>query len=121
MHEYLHEKAEESRHNETISYLMLITGSIFFIGGILDTLATTSNPEWFLFLPYQISTKPYSILSLMLTFGGVGLIAIGVIMGLFYAHDRSWYLQELFKTNAHEIGKISTKKKRQREIKAKKT
>ncbi|MEM3752287.1 MAG: hypothetical protein QXM65_04970 [Candidatus Bathyarchaeia archaeon] len=27
--EYLHEKAEESRHNETIGYLIIIIGSVF--------------------------------------------------------------------------------------------
>jgi len=40
--EYLHEKAEESRHNETIGYIII--GSIFFIGGLLETVITVENP-----------------------------------------------------------------------------
>jgi len=48
--EYLHEKAKESRHNETIGYLITIIGSIFFIGGLLETVITVENPEWFLII-----------------------------------------------------------------------
>jgi len=32
--DYLHEKAEESRHNETVAYLMFLAGTTFLIGGI---------------------------------------------------------------------------------------
>ncbi len=34
---YLHEKAEESRHSETLAYLMFLAGAIFFVGDILET------------------------------------------------------------------------------------
>jgi hypothetical protein len=33
--EYLHQKAEESRHNETVGYLIVVIGSAFFVGGLL--------------------------------------------------------------------------------------
>ena len=36
--EYLHEKAEGSRHNETIGYVIIIIGSVFFVGGLLETI-----------------------------------------------------------------------------------
>ncbi|MEM2281413.1 MAG: hypothetical protein QXZ68_05435 [Candidatus Bathyarchaeia archaeon] len=36
--DYLHEKAEESRHNETTAYLMFLAGTVFFVGGVLETL-----------------------------------------------------------------------------------
>jgi hypothetical protein len=39
--EYLHEKAEESRHNETVGYFIIVIGSIFFVGGLLVTVITT--------------------------------------------------------------------------------
>jgi hypothetical protein len=39
--EYLHEKAEESRHNETVGYFIIVIGSIFFVGGLLVTMITT--------------------------------------------------------------------------------
>jgi len=43
--EYLHEKAEESRHNETVRYLIIVIGSIFFVGGLLETVIKVENPE----------------------------------------------------------------------------
>jgi len=62
--EYLHEKAEESRHNETIGYLITIIGSIFFVGGLLETVITVENPEWFLIIPYHLtpSIQPFRII-----------------------------------------------------------
>ncbi|MEM3874678.1 MAG: hypothetical protein QXU45_06055 [Candidatus Bathyarchaeia archaeon] len=56
--EYLHEKTEESRHNETIGYLITIIGSIFFVGGLLETVITVENPEWFLIIPYHLTPTP---------------------------------------------------------------
>ena len=59
--EYLHEKAEESRHNETVEYLIIVIGSIFFVGGSLETVVTVENPEWFLIIPYHLTPHPYSL------------------------------------------------------------
>mgnify|MGYP006910663535 FL=1 len=39
--DYLHEKAEELRHNETLAYLIFLAGAIFFVGGIIETLSLT--------------------------------------------------------------------------------
>lgn len=47
MRDNLHEKAKESRHNEMFAYSMFITGAIFFVGGVLETVTTTSNPTGF--------------------------------------------------------------------------
>ncbi len=43
--DYLHEKAEESRHNETVGYFVTVIGSVFFIGGLLETVVTVKNPN----------------------------------------------------------------------------
>ena len=50
--DYMHEKAEESRHNEIIAYMMFLAGSVFFVGGILSSLSMGRVPNWFLFNPY---------------------------------------------------------------------
>lgn len=50
--DYLHEKAEDSRHNETISYLMIVIGSIFLVGGVLETILKVEDPNWLLFIPF---------------------------------------------------------------------
>lgn len=112
--DYLHEKAEESRQNEIFAYLMFVAGAIFFIGGILETLATTTSPEWFLFFPYQTTAQPYSILGLALTWGGIALISLGIGMGIFYAHDRAWYLKELYKAHSAQLSTMDEKKQRKR-------
>ncbi|MGC8999173.1 MAG: hypothetical protein ACP5JW_07305 [Candidatus Bathyarchaeia archaeon] len=41
--DYLHEKVEESKHNETVAYLMSPAGTVFFVGGILENLLISNN------------------------------------------------------------------------------
>jgi len=115
--EYLHEKAEESRHNETTAYLMFLTGAIFFVGGVLITLAGTENPGWFGFFPYNPMPDPTSLLGLALTLSGVSLLVYGVAVGIYYSRKRSWYMREL--SQAHSFVKESVNKKRSQERKQK--
>ena len=107
--EYLHEKAEESRHNETCAYLMFLAGTMFFVGGTLETLSVGENPNWFVFIPYY--TEPFAggILGLTLIITGLSLIVFGIVSGLTYARDRGWYMEELRKANAVEDALIHGK------------
>lgn len=100
--EYLHEKAEESRHNETLAYLMFLAGTIFFVGGILESLSLTEDAKWFLFVPYH--TEPYAgaVLGLAMIISGFSLVVFGIVAGLIYSRDRGWYMQELHKANSME-------------------
>jgi len=107
--DYLHEKAEESRHNETLSYLMFLAGTIFFIGGITETLTLPSTPTWFLFIPYQTEPFAGAVLGLSLVICGLTLIVFGVAAGMFYSRDRSWYMEELKKANSVEAAIIGEK------------
>jgi hypothetical protein len=100
--EYLHEKAEESRHNETIGYLIVIIGSLFFIGGLLVTVITVANPQWFLMIPYHLTPNPYSLLSLSMISVGFTLLISGIVLGIRYARERSWYMQELHRAHSME-------------------
>lgn len=59
--EYLHEKAEESRHSETIGYLITVIGSVFFVGGFLETVIMVENSELFLIIPYYLTPHPYRL------------------------------------------------------------
>ncbi|MGQ9624923.1 MAG: hypothetical protein ACUVT9_06090 [Candidatus Bathycorpusculaceae bacterium] len=117
--EYLHEKAEESRHNETIGYLVTIVGAIFFIGGLLEIVITVENPEWFLIIPYHITPHPYSLLGLTLTSIGIVLLCVGVIISVHYARERGWYMKELQKAHATEEQKLRTVKVRETQEKSK--
>jgi hypothetical protein len=99
-HEYLHERAEESRHNETLAYLVFLAGTIFFIGGILETITLTQNPAWFILLPYNVQPDSGSVLGLILIFSGLAMAVFGIAAGISFGHDRGWYLRELASANS---------------------
>ena len=101
--DYLHERAEESRHNETLAYLMFMAGAIFFVGGLLETVVTTENPDWFLFFPYKITPHAYSLLGLSMVLSGFVLLVLGIVLGIHYALDRSLYMNQLKETYADKV------------------
>jgi len=109
--DYLHEKAEESRHNENLAYLMFLAGAIFFIGGILETLSLAGNPEWLLFIPYHTEPLAGAVLGLTLIISGFTLIVFGIAAGLSRSRARSWYMQELRKATSLEELSLKRKKR----------
>jgi len=95
--DYFHEKAEESRHNEMIGYIMFLAGSVFFVGGILAALTMNPQPSWLLFIPYDLTSTQALTLELSFLVVGLCLIVAGIASGLHFYRDRSMYMQELFK------------------------
>jgi uncharacterized membrane protein len=95
--DYFHEKAEESRHNEMVGYIMFLAGSVFFVGAILSALSMSAQPSWFLFVPYVASSTQALGLELSFLIVGLFLIVAGIATGLHFYRDRSMYMNELFK------------------------
>jgi hypothetical protein len=110
---YLHEKAEESRHNESMCFMIAILGSIFLVSGILQTLLTTQRPEWFLIFPYSSGSSPNDFLGLAFTLLGVMLFLGGIVLAVHYAAQRSWYTNALKEEYRVEEEKLKATKKHQ--------
>ncbi len=108
---YLHERAEESRHNETLGLLTAILGSVFLVGGMLLTLVTVQKPQWFLIFPYQFGSSAYDFLGLAFTLIGVTIMLGGMILGVYYGAQRAWYSNALRESYRYEEKKLKAKKR----------
>ncbi len=104
--EYLHEKAEESRHNEIVGYLITLTGVMFLIGGTSITISEIPNPDWLLFIPYKLSSHPYTLIGLIFTVLAYILLGFGIIMSIHSAAERSWYMWRLQDTQTEAEEKL---------------
>jgi uncharacterized membrane protein len=110
LRDYLHEKTEESRHNETISYLMIVIGAIFLIGGVLETALKVENPDWLLIIPFKLSSDLYSLLGLFFTALGLAFLFSGIVLSVHYAMDRSGYMLELHKMHMIEERRLKDRR-----------
>lgn len=110
---YLHERAEESRHNESISFSIAILGAVLLVGGILETVTTTSNTQWFLIFPYQL-TETSGLLGMVLTVVGLVLSIFGIGFAIYYSAQRHWYFDELKKAYSLEEDKLRSKRKKKK-------
>jgi hypothetical protein len=103
------EKIQESRQNETISYIVFITGSIFFIVGFLDTITSIGTPAWLLFVPYKLEAPNFDFVSFFLELCGLMFLAIGFCSCVYYKSDREYYLGFLkdvdVKTSRYLVGR----------------
>jgi len=102
LRDYLHEKAEESRHNETLGFLIMLIGVNFFVGGILATVVSVEDPEWLLFIPYKFNSHPYSLVGLSFACIGLVLLVLGIVFSVHSALQRSMYMDRLKETQTLE-------------------
>jgi len=95
LRDYLHEKAEESRHNEALGFLILTIGVILLMSGLLITAVKVENPDWLLFIPYKLNTDPFVLLGLSLTSIGLTLLILGTAFSIHSALQRTMYIDRL--------------------------
>ena len=95
LRDYLHEKAEESRHSETLGFLILVVGITILMSGLLITAVKVEDPDWFLFVPYKLNNHPYSLLGLSLILIGWTLSILGIIFSIHSALQRTMYIDRL--------------------------
>ena len=103
---YLHEKAEESRHNESMSLLVAAIGSVLLVGGLLQTIGTLENLQLFPLSTNQLWSSPYGFLGFSFTILGIILFLVGLILAVHYASHRSWYgnaLKERYRPEEEEL------------------
>jgi len=95
LRDYLHEKAEESRHNETLGFLILVIGVVILMSGLLTTAMKVENPDWLLFIPYKLNNHPYSLLGLSFISTGLVLLILGIAFSTHSALQRTMYIDRL--------------------------
>lgn len=108
LRDYLHEKAEESRHNETLGFLIMVIGVNFLVGGIVATVVTVENPEWLLFIPYKLNSDPYSLVGLSFASIGLVLLVLGIVFSVHSALQRSLYMDRLKEAQTLEAEKTGS-------------
>jgi len=93
--EYLHERAAESRHKESVGFSLIVLGMTLLIGGLLITFITVGNPDWFIFIPWKQTSEPTSMISLSMTLSGFVLAFVGATYIIYASSERSGYLSSL--------------------------
>jgi hypothetical protein len=96
-----------------MSIMIAILGSVFMIGGILQTLITAQRLEWFLIFPYQVGSSAYDFLGLALTILGATLFLGGIVLAVHYGAQRLWYTNALKESYRFEEEKLKAKRKPQ--------
>ncbi len=102
----MHEKAEESRHNESMGLLVAAIGSVFLVGGLLQTIGTMEKLQLFPMSINQVWSSPYGFLGFSFTILGIILLLVGLILVVHYASHRSWYgnaLKERYRIEEEEL------------------
>ena len=108
---YLHEKAEESRHSESMGLLVAAIGSVFLVGGFLQTIGTMEKLQLFPASISQLWSSPYGFLGFSFTILGIIMFLVGLILTVHYASHRSWYGNALKERYRIEEEELRTQKK----------
>lgn len=112
---YLHEKAEESRHNESMGLLVAAIGSVLLVGGLMQTIGTMQELQLFPMSISQLWSSPTGFLGFSFTILGLILFLAGLILAVYYGSHRSWYFNTLKERYRIEEEELRTPKKEPRQ------
>lgn len=104
------DKIQESRQNQTISFLIVITGAIFFILGFFETITSTGKPSWLLFIPYKLAPPAQNFVSLFMILCGSLFSFVGISFCIYYKFDREHYFELLNGKDVNENRYFSDRK-----------
>ncbi len=113
--DYIQVKIGESSHHETHAYLMFVAGMVLLVGGLLETVITVEDPDWFLLFPYKFALGTYrqweyARLGLFMVFCGLWLLGLGIVLAISFWFDGKKYMNQLneaYKRNRNKESKPS--------------
>lgn len=92
--------------------LVAVIGSVFFVGGLLQTIGTMENLQLFPVSINQLFSSSYGFLGFSFTILGIILLLTGLILAVHYASHRSWYgnaLKERYRLEEEELRETQKK------------
>jgi hypothetical protein len=106
--DWLQRKADESAHNEILSFLVVILGINISIGGLIVTIMILGGPN----LLYFFTQQPINVsvaLGPILTFLGFLMASAGFVLTFYHDRKRSWYSGEAQKSSVFDRKKDGSK------------
>jgi branched-subunit amino acid ABC-type transport system permease component len=93
--------------------LITAVGSVFLVGGLLQTIGANDSPQLFPPSINQLWSSPYGFLGFSFTILGIILFLVGLILAVHYAAHRSWYGNALKERYRLEEEELKTQRKSQ--------
>jgi hypothetical protein len=106
--DWLQRKADESAHNEVLSFLVVILGINIAVGGLIVTIIMIGGPNFFSFITQQPINMSIA-LGPVLTFIGFLITSVGFVLTFYHDRKRAWYQSEMQKSSIYEKKKTGAK------------
>jgi hypothetical protein len=91
----LRERIAEMRHDEIVCMIISVVGFVIVGIAVLLGSITATRIEWVLFIPYEITYRPYVGEAILFVVLGIAMALIGLIGGIYYGDKRSKLMKEL--------------------------